>query len=81
MDPKQAVEAILKIAESGRIISPNFRTVLVSLEFTKKHSLVGNRIFDAYLAATALTNGVDVIATDNVKDFQKFPIKIINPFA
>ena len=81
MDPKQAVEAVLKISEGGRVISPNLRTIFVSLELVRNHFLVGNRIFDAYLAATALTNGINIIATDNVKDFQKFPIKIINPFS
>ena len=38
-------------------------------------------VFDAYLAATALCNGVETIATDNVRDFSKFSeIKVINPF-
>ncbi|MEX0616357.1 MAG: PIN domain-containing protein [Candidatus Woykebacteria bacterium] len=80
MEPEQAVESVLKIAEIGRIISPNIRTIFIGLELIKKHSLGGNRIFDAYLDAAALTNDIDTIATDNVKDFQKFPIKVFNPF-
>lgn len=81
MNPKSAIEAVVKIAESCQIIAPKIGTEFIALELMKNFNLSGNRIFDAYLAATALVNGINVIATDNVKDFKKFrEIKIINPF-
>ena len=81
MNPTEAADAILKIVESGRIVNPNMRTLFIVLELIKKYSLAGNRIFDAYLAATLLSNGIDTIATDNIRDFQKFPLKVIDPFS
>lgn len=81
MEIKDAISAIQAIAEFCRIITPTPTTYYLSLELITGYRLTGNRIFDAYLAATALSNGVGVIATDNIKDFQKFaPLKIINPF-
>lgn len=77
----ETIEAIFAILESCRIITPNKTSLYLALELIKKHDLTGNRIFDAYLAATALSNGIENIATDNVKDFRIFEgIKVINPF-
>lgn len=81
MDSMPAIEAVLKIAEGCQIIVPKPGTEFIALELIKRSKLSGNRIFDAYLTATALSNGVDTIATDNIKDFKKFKeIKIFNPF-
>lgn len=76
-----AVVAVSNIAEALKIIQPDHRTKIIALEFVKEFGLAGNRVFDAYLAATALSNDIDTVATDNVKDFKKFPIRIINPFS
>lgn len=81
MNPKSAIEAVLKIAESCQIITPIIGTEFIALELIKNSALSGNRIFDAYLTATALSNNITTIATDNIKDFQKFAeMKVINPF-
>lgn len=81
MNPKLAVDAVLSIAGASRIIIPNNMTQYIATEFIKLFKLAGNRIFDAYLAATALSNDINIIATDNTKDFKKFTeLKIINPF-
>ncbi|MDO8429073.1 MAG: PIN domain-containing protein [Candidatus Daviesbacteria bacterium] len=81
MEPLSAVKSISAIAEVCQTITPNQKTYYLTLELIKKFTLGGNRIFDAYLAATAITNGIYNIATDNIKDFKKFvEIKIINPF-
>jgi len=78
---KLALTATRAISKSCRIISPTQTTYYLWLELINKHALIGNRIFDAYLTATALSNGIDIIATDNTKDFKKFKeIKVINPF-
>ena len=82
MGLKSALTAIQAIAQSCRIISPTQVTYYLWLELVKKYRLTGNRIFDAYLTATALSNGINIIATDNVLDFKKFKgLTIINPFS
>lgn len=81
MKLKLALEAIQAIADSCRLISPDQTTYYLTLELISKYKLTGNRIFDAYLAATALSNGIDTIATDNVEDFNKLTeITVLNPF-
>lgn len=78
---KQALKTVEGILEGCRIISPNYRTDKIALELIKKYNLRSDGIFDAYLAATALSNDIKSIATDNVKDFKRFrELKIINPF-
>lgn len=81
MKLKEAMEAILAISDSLRMVSPEQSTYYLTIKLIEKHKLSGNRIFDAYLAATALSNDIDTIVTDNIKDFKKFKgLKIINPF-
>ena|SRR3989344_625286 len=78
---KEGLEAILSLVQSFQIIVPNNKTHYVCFELIQKHNLTGNRIFDAYLTATALTNNTHEIATDNERDFLKIKeIKVINPF-
>ena len=82
MGLKSALATIQAISNSCRIVSPSQTTYYLWLELINEHSLAGNRIFDAYLAATALSNGIDIIATDNVPDFKKFKgLSVINPFS
>lgn len=80
MKTKEAEEAVWAIVDFCRIILPDYQTHHLALELIRKHNLRGNRIFDAYLAATALSNGINTIATDNEKDFQEFGLTIVNPF-
>lgn len=81
MKLKDAIDAVERILKVCSIISPNWKTQSITLELIKKYKLSSDIIFDAYLAATALSNGINTIATDNVKDFKRFrEIKVINPF-
>lgn len=81
LKPRLAIEAVLAIIENCQIIVPKHGTEFITLELIKRSNLSGKRIFDAYLTATALSNGVDTIVTDNTKDFKKFKeIKVVNPF-
>lgn len=78
---KEALSATLSISRSCSLISPNQNTIYLAIELIKKHKLNADKIFDAYLAATALSNGINTIATDNTRDFKKFKeINLINPF-
>lgn len=80
-NPRAALKSIFEISKSCQVIVPNNKTHYAAAELVIEHNLTGNRIFDAYLVATALTNDINVIATDNVKDLGKFSgMTIINPF-
>lgn len=81
MKPKEAQEAVWTIIETCKIIYPNNKTHYLALELIKENNLLGNQIFDAYLAATALSNNITKITTDNDKDFRKFNITVLNPFS
>lgn len=80
MEPRDAQEAVLAILRACRVIIPDYNTHYLAFELVKEHNLAGNRIFDAYLAATAISNGVTTIATDNEKDFKNLAIAVYNPF-
>lgn len=81
MSSVHAIAAINAITEHCRIIAPGYETHEITLALIKKHGLNGDKIFDAYLTATALTAGLTAIATDNTKDFITFKeVSIINPF-
>lgn len=81
MSPSDAINAVNPIMKVCRIIAPDYKTHHLTLELIKKHKLSADRIFDAYLVATAVSNDIKQIATDNEKDFKKFGINIYNPFA
>jgi len=76
-----AITAVTSITDMCHLISPDSTTIYLALELIKKHGLASDKIFDAYLVATALSAGVATIATDNSKDFTFFEgITVINPF-
>jgi len=82
MNPIEAIQAMKDILLGYRVISPNDQTYRITLALMNKYNLASDMIFDAYLVATALSNGIDTIATDNVRDFKQFiEIKVINPFS
>ena len=81
MNPKNAMSSILAVAGSCKILSPNNKTYYLVLELIRLYKPKVNHVFDVYLVATALSNEISLIATDNVRDFKKFRgVKIINPF-
>jgi len=80
MTTSNAIEAIKGITDVCRIIGPDYKTHSIALELIEKYSLSTDRVFDGYLAATAISNGISTIATDNTKDFKNFGIKLFNPF-
>jgi len=62
-------------------ILPNSRTHDIFFGLLKKHKLVSNKIFDAYLVSIGLSNGVGKIATFNEKDYKAFGgIQIVKLF-
>ena len=78
---RKLIGKIEKFVFNLNLISPKVDTLFYTLGLIKKFKLKGNKIFDAYLVATMLTNGVKKIATDNVSDFEKYKgIEVFNPF-
>jgi len=81
MSYKVAV-AQLKIFKSfSKIIYPTFQTDEIAFELIKKYKLKSNAIFDCYLVATMVSNGIKYIATKNIKDFEFYEeIKVLSSF-
>ncbi len=80
-----SIQETMRISEdftsTFRVISPKPETLFVFHELIQKYSCLSNTIFDAYLVATALTNGIYTIATENERHFRIFDeIEVINPF-
>jgi predicted nucleic acid-binding protein len=64
-----------------KLILPKETTVTRMLNLLGSRSVKAGRIFDIFLAATMLDNGVQRIYTENVSDFQGIAgIEAINPF-
>ena len=81
MSASDAISAINNIAEHTHVISADQGAHHIAMALIQKHKLTGDKIFDAYLAATALSLGINTIATDNIKDFLGFEgLTLINPF-
>lgn len=63
------------------VIYPLADTGSIFINLMHKYHTNSNNIFDTYLVATMLSNGVETIATDNVKDFEMYEeISVFNPF-
>jgi predicted nucleic acid-binding protein len=81
MPMDQALDAVERIVRVLDLISPSPRTYYLTQELIMKYRVSSDRIFDAYLTATALDNDVLEIATDNEKDFLVFQeVRVCNPF-
>jgi predicted nucleic acid-binding protein len=81
MSSMQALKALNEIIDKITIIRPDGLTYSILLGYIQKYKLKGNTVFDAYLVATMMSNGIHTIATNNTKHFSQFEgIKVINPF-
>jgi len=75
---RQAMRAVKNISNECTHISPNLHTRNLFFDLVKKYNVTSNNIYDAYLAATALSNSISQIATNNAKDFKIFKeIKLV----
>lgn len=82
LSSKKAVTTLVAITKHLVMLSPVPETEHLALELINRHQVVGNKIFDAYLVATALSHGVTTIATDNTKDFKRFEVmRVVNPLS
>lgn len=82
MTSHAALYSIEGITNGLSLVAPDQETIFLAQALIKKHHLTSDKIFDAYLAATAITNDITTIATDNVKDFRDFEgVSAFSPFA
>ena len=81
--PLKAIARTLAAYEQSagiKIITPNDGTLGYFMELLNSGKALGQHIFDTYLVATMLSNGVDLIYTAD-HGFKKFKsIKVVNPF-
>lgn len=77
-----ALQIIKEIKENENLlfISPLSVTYFKALELAEKYEIKGRDIFDLYLVATMIDNGINQLATHNIKDFEKFSeISVFDP--
>ena len=70
LSPDEALEKIAVYAANFPLISPSAKTFLTFADLFSRYPSIRERIFDLYLAATALDNGITQICTWNVKHFK-----------
>ena len=82
LTPSQAQRELRTYLSSTlKLILPKETTVTRMLNLLGSRSVKAGRIFDIFLAATMLDNGVQRIYTENITDFQEITgIDAINPF-
>ena len=83
LSPQQAIHEVTTYwTRSGfRKILPTERTIARLGELLDQDVVTGQCIFDAFLVATMLENGVTTIYTANTKDFLPFhELQVVNPF-
>ena len=78
---EEGLKALGKLSEDVRVVYPNMFTEGLVYDLVRKYQVFGSEIFDTVLVATALSNGVTRLATDNVKHLGKYEeIEVVNPF-
>lgn len=79
---QQATKALYTISSASNVVYPTKETQDIAFALIQKYSITGSEIFDAYMVATAVSNGCYQIATDNEKHLGKYKeIEVINPFS
>ena len=76
---KELADTILRTPKIQKLAQTQEATT-EALTLADKHNIKGADFFDTLLASTATINEIDVIYTENNKDFKKYDIKAENPF-
>jgi predicted nucleic acid-binding protein len=82
MNSDDAAELCLDLWGCSEIekVNPTSSATSQVFGFVKKKKLSSAKIFDCILAVTAIENKIDVIYTENVRDFKDYDsIKVVNP--
>jgi len=70
LSPDEALKKIAVYVANFPLVSPSARTFLTFVDLFSRYPSIRERIFDLYLAATALDNGISQISTWNVNHFK-----------
>ena len=84
LSPEEAANICLDLWESREIekANPKLTAPREVFEMVEESKLSGSRVFDCLLAITAKQNGVEMIYTENVDDFEGYSfLKTSNPLA
>lgn len=77
----EALRQMDKLRGSMGLITPSWETFDYLRHLLSEHHLTGRSVYDCFLVATMLSNGVHFLYTDNERDFKRYKeIKVINPF-
>jgi len=82
-DSGTAVElcGLYMMSKNIRKIMPTEQSYAKALKLANSAGATATKIFDCLLFATAVENGVEIIYTENTKDFEHSnSVKIVNPF-
>ncbi len=71
MELPAVMDYVETFSEMFRIVYPNHVTLALFVSLVQQREITKARVFDAFLAATYLSNGIDAIYTYNTKDFEK----------
>jgi len=71
---EKAAEICRSMHESPELVKihPSVNTPIIALSLAEEHGISGSEIFDCVLAAIMKENSVDIIYTQNVRDFKKY---------
>lgn len=77
---EDAIEDIREFSQYFSVVYPSVQSQQILLTLLQQYKIRGKRVHDVELAAIALANNVDSIATLNTKDFASVDeIKVIEP--
>ena len=62
------------------LLSATDRHAQIMQEVVKESAVTGNLLHDAHIAALCIEHGVSELLTGD-RDFSRFPLKVVNPFA
>ena len=82
LPPEKACEICRTMQESPELVKilPSPNAVMEVFNLAEEHGVEGAGVLDCVLAATAKENGVEVIYTQNLVDFERFEfLKVENP--
>ena len=71
LSPDEALEKIAVYTANFSLISPSAKTFFTFTDLFSRHPSIRERVFDLYLVATALDNGIRQICTWNVDHLKK----------
>lgn len=74
----EALDKIAVYATNFRLISPLPKTFFTFIDLFSRYPVIRERVFDLYLAATALDNGINQLCTwniDHLKKISEFTVK------